>query len=223
MKLSRPSASLVVAVLALVVALGGVSYAAITLPKNSVGTPQLKKAAVTTKKIKRNAVTSAKVRADTLTGADIDESTLMATARSKAYASHAFHPETSDNAYDVTSNLLHRTGGLGSDGFIARLDLPQGATIGAVRVYVRDDIVDQAATAFLRRVDVRTGSFQNLAIGFSTTDSVIVLPFTLIKQNVSQVVDNTVYDYELEVLLNDASTSAALAGAVVEYSAAPLE
>lgn len=48
---SRPSAGLVVSIIALVVALGGTSYAAFTLPKNSVGTRQLKNKAVTLAKI----------------------------------------------------------------------------------------------------------------------------------------------------------------------------
>jgi hypothetical protein len=46
-----PSPAMVVACLALLVALGGVSYAA-TLPRNSVGTAQLKKNAVTSIKVK---------------------------------------------------------------------------------------------------------------------------------------------------------------------------
>ena len=48
----RPSPALVVACLALAVALGGTGYAAVTLPKNSVGTPQLRKGAVTGAKVK---------------------------------------------------------------------------------------------------------------------------------------------------------------------------
>jgi hypothetical protein len=47
----RPSPALVVATVALIVALGGTSYAAFTLPKNSVGTKQLKNNAVTLVKI----------------------------------------------------------------------------------------------------------------------------------------------------------------------------
>jgi hypothetical protein len=43
----RPSPAMVVASIALTVALGGTSYAAIRLPKNSVGTKQLRKNAVT--------------------------------------------------------------------------------------------------------------------------------------------------------------------------------
>jgi hypothetical protein len=63
----RPSPALVVACIALGVALGGTSVAAIqALPRNSVGTKQLK----------RNAVTSPKVKNNALTGADVRESTL---------------------------------------------------------------------------------------------------------------------------------------------------
>ncbi len=60
-RLRRPSPALVISVIALFVALGGTSYAAISLPKNSVGTKQLKNNAVSTKKIKNGAVTAAKI------------------------------------------------------------------------------------------------------------------------------------------------------------------
>ena len=56
----------VMATVAVFLALGGISYAALKLPKNSVGTKQLKK----------NAVTGPKVKADALTGGDIKETTL---------------------------------------------------------------------------------------------------------------------------------------------------
>jgi hypothetical protein len=48
----RPSPALVVACLALLVALSGTGYAAVVLPKGSVGTPQLKAGAVTSIKVK---------------------------------------------------------------------------------------------------------------------------------------------------------------------------
>jgi hypothetical protein len=57
----RPSPALVVSIVALIVALGGTSYAAFSLPKNSVGTRQLKNGAVTTGKLKNGAVTKAKL------------------------------------------------------------------------------------------------------------------------------------------------------------------
>jgi hypothetical protein len=48
----RPSPALVVATVALFVALSGTSYAAITLPRDSVGTIQLKAGAVTSPKVR---------------------------------------------------------------------------------------------------------------------------------------------------------------------------
>ena len=66
----------VVSCLALFIALGGASYAAIKLPKNSVGTKQLRKNAVTKAKIKKNAVTGAKIKANAVTGAKVKESSL---------------------------------------------------------------------------------------------------------------------------------------------------
>ena len=49
----------VTATMALIVALGGTSYAAIALPANSVGSRQLKRDAVTNSKLDSGAVTSA--------------------------------------------------------------------------------------------------------------------------------------------------------------------
>ena len=81
-----PSPSMVVACLALAVALSGAGYAAVTLPRNSVGTPQLKRNAVVSTKIaaggvgtsdlKANAVKGSKARPNTLQGVDISEATL---------------------------------------------------------------------------------------------------------------------------------------------------
>src|SRR4051812_31829146 len=59
-----------VGLLALFIALGGTSYAAATLPANSVGSKQIKKNAVSSAKVKKNAVTSAKVKNGSLQQAD---------------------------------------------------------------------------------------------------------------------------------------------------------
>jgi hypothetical protein len=66
----------VMATIAVFIALGGASYAALKLPKNSVGTKQLKKNSVVTAKVKREAITAAKVKKGTLTGSQINASTL---------------------------------------------------------------------------------------------------------------------------------------------------
>lgn len=68
----RPSPAMIVALLALVMATVGTGYAAFKLPKNSVGTKQLKRKSVSNAKLKKNAVTGAKVKNASLTGADIN-------------------------------------------------------------------------------------------------------------------------------------------------------
>ena len=65
----HPSPAMVVAAVALLVALGGTSMAAVTaVPNNSVGTSQLKANAVTNPKIANNAVSNAKLANDAVTG-----------------------------------------------------------------------------------------------------------------------------------------------------------
>ena len=52
----KPSPAIVISVVALFVALGGTGYAAVALPRNSVGTKQLKNGAVTQAKIKQHSL-----------------------------------------------------------------------------------------------------------------------------------------------------------------------
>lgn len=58
----RPSAAMVVALVALFLAAGGVSYAATALPRNSVGTDQLQNSAVTNHKLGNNSVGNRKIQ-----------------------------------------------------------------------------------------------------------------------------------------------------------------
>ena len=71
-----PSPAMIVAMVALIVALGGTSYAATKLAKNSVGEKQIKKNAVTSTKIKANSVTSTKVKNRSLTASDFKPNSL---------------------------------------------------------------------------------------------------------------------------------------------------
>jgi hypothetical protein len=87
----------VMATIAVFIALGGASYAALKLPKSSVGTKQLKKNSVTTAKIKNEAVTAAKVKKGTLTGTQVDASTL-GTVPSAGHAASADNASTATNA-----------------------------------------------------------------------------------------------------------------------------
>jgi hypothetical protein len=114
---SRPSPALVISMLALIVAMGGTSYAAFSLPKNSVGAKQLKKGAVTTAKIANAAVTGSKVAKNTITGTNINLRTLgtvpsatnagrAASANSATNAGHAASANSATNATNAT-NATH--------------------------------------------------------------------------------------------------------------------
>jgi len=82
---------MVVALIALFVALGGTSYAAITaLPAHSVGTAQLKNKAVTAAKIKNGSITPEKLSPSSLAGA------IVGTPGAPAYASGWGDPGSGD-------------------------------------------------------------------------------------------------------------------------------
>ncbi len=92
-KIHRPSPALVVAVLALLIASSGTAYAATMLPKNSVGTAQIKKGAVTLTKIAASAQGSLKPRA----WASVKNGTVLA---SSGFTGALAHP--SDGVFDLT-------------------------------------------------------------------------------------------------------------------------
>lgn len=106
-QLRGPNPALVISLIALFVALGGTTYAATSLPKNSVGAKQLKKNAVTSAKIKNGAVTAAKLK-NGLTvplaahATDADSATHADSATSSASATNASHATTADSATSAT-------------------------------------------------------------------------------------------------------------------------
>ncbi len=67
--------------MALVVALGGTSYAAVALPKNSVGSRQIKKGGVANSDLRANAVTSGKVKNSSLLAKDFKSGQLPSGAK----------------------------------------------------------------------------------------------------------------------------------------------
>ena len=96
----RPFARLLrktIALLALFIALGGTTYAATALPKNSVGPRQLKK----------NAVTAPKVRNNSLTGADVVEAKLAKVPLAKT-ADTAKSATSAGNATTVNGYAVRR-------------------------------------------------------------------------------------------------------------------
>src|SRR3954447_5169731 len=81
MKLHPPPPALAIALLALFVAIGGTGYAALKLPKNSVGAKQLRKGAVRSSDIAANAVTGPKVKQGSLNASDFATGSLPSGAR----------------------------------------------------------------------------------------------------------------------------------------------
>lgn len=67
-----------IALLALFVALGGTSYAAVSLPKGSVGSAQIKKGAVAASKVRDKAITRAKIRNNAINSAKVANGSLVA-------------------------------------------------------------------------------------------------------------------------------------------------
>jgi hypothetical protein len=115
-----PSPALAISVLALFVALGGTGYAAFGLPKNSVGTKQLKNGAVTGAKLSAGAVTGAKVEPGSLTGAEINV-TKLGTVPTASQATNATHATSADSAQNAASAAnagnAAELGGLQPDAF----------------------------------------------------------------------------------------------------------
>jgi hypothetical protein len=131
----RPSPTMAVALLALSLGLGGISYAAITLPKNSVGTKQLKKKAVTVKKIAANAVTSPKVKDGSLRGVDFAAGQLPAGPKGDQGA--AGPPGPSD-AFVSRTSTIQAFSATGPTQF-ASLSLPAGSYVFTAKLLADND------------------------------------------------------------------------------------
>ena len=112
----RPSASLIIACLALFVALGGVGYAAAT-----IGSAAIVDNTIRSKDVRNNDLRGKDVRTNTLKGADVDESSLgkvpsAANADSAATAAHATNADNATNATTAQNAANADTvGGIGPD------------------------------------------------------------------------------------------------------------
>jgi hypothetical protein len=135
-----------IACVALAVALGGTSYAALSLPANSVGTKQLK----------RNAVIGSKVKPHSLTGRDIDLSTLGRVPLS-VNAAHASSADTATTAADASRAAnADQLGGLAASayqqrvtgvcrGFLAVQSISADGTVTCARPQVTTDDLSASA------------------------------------------------------------------------------
>ena len=176
----RPSPAMVIACIALTVALGGTSYAAIKLPRNSVGTKQLKK----------NAVTGPKVKANTITGADVLESSLAevpsaataATATTATTATNATNATNAANAAAVSGNKVRGFSQVGGPTItnaqvldLNGLQLYASCAGGAVTVTAKTTLNDSEISAVsFDASDSTDTSSRNYDDNFLTTDTFAV-------------------------------------------------
>jgi hypothetical protein len=162
---------MVVALVALLVATGGTSYAVVRLPAGSVTSKQLKNGAVTRAKMKVNSVDASRVADNSLTGADISEATLTQ-IQSAARAALSDRATDSDHAAAAAAldKLSYRTGrgsapaaatidqhGIGTAS--APCDAGQHVVGGGVKVDspeaagVIDSFADAGGTSWTGRID----------------------------------------------------------------------
>ena len=100
-RIRRPSPALVIAVIALFVAIGGVSWAA-----TKIGTNQIENSAVTAKKLHKKAVGTKKIKNDAVTGAKAEESSFGQVPD----AAHADSATDADNLGGTPASSYQRTG-----------------------------------------------------------------------------------------------------------------
>jgi hypothetical protein len=178
----RPSPAMVVGCIALGVALGGTSVAAVqALPKNSVGTKQLK----------NNAVTSPKVKNNTISGADVNEASLgtvpsATNATNAANATNATNAVNAQTAQTLTAAEAFRNiGTAGNPGFQGGWTNYGGgrATAGFFKdqqniVYLKGSITGGASgtVAFTLPAEYRPASTLLLSV---TSGSFVVVTATL--------------------------------------------
>ena len=131
---SHMSFANVMSLMALFVALGGTSVAAISLSKNSVGTKQIKKNGVRAIDISRNAVGASEIRSNAVAGGDVADGTLGtldladgSVITGKLADNSVLAPKVADNAVgssEIASNAVGS--GEVTDGSLGANDLQPG-------------------------------------------------------------------------------------------------
>lgn len=199
----RPTFANVTALLALFFVLTSVAWAA-TLPKNSVGTKQLKKNAVTTSDIKKravsnsklrtNAVTGSKVKSNSLTGSDIDEATLgkVPAASSADTVGTSFGP--------ITSRVQASASGANPDAARAAAAEVPLLTRGQFTFYAKC-FVDSTTNELYGEIIARTSADGAVAISTETAHSGDPAFFNIATPESDRLVDGT------NTALNSAATS----------------
>lgn len=126
----RPSPAILISSVALFLSLGGVGYAAIHLPRNSVGSRQIRKEAVTYKKIRPNAVGIVRANTGQLQ-ARVSHSCAAGSAIGAIYRSgHVSCNAALPNEFGTTDNTAKSVGSTAAT--VTGVTLPAGATYLAV-------------------------------------------------------------------------------------------
>ena len=132
----RPSPSMVVACISLLVALGGTSVAAVSqVANNSVGAAQLKSNAVTTPKIKNNAVTGPKIASNAVAAAKIASNAVGAAKIASNAVTEVKIAANAVTGTKIAANAV--TGEKVQDGSIAAADLASGVIPAPTNSYAR--------------------------------------------------------------------------------------
>jgi hypothetical protein len=127
----------VISLIALFVALGGTTYAAVSLPKNSVGPKQIKKRAVRGKHINKNAVSASKIQGNSISGGKVLDESLGSLDILDGNLTASDLGDNSVGSSEVT------------DGSLGRNDFASGATVPHVTVQFNQAAADLANGAEL--------------------------------------------------------------------------
>jgi hypothetical protein len=138
----RPSPALVVSTVALIVALGGTSYAAFSLPNNSVGNKQLKNGAVGGSKIANGAVNSSKIKNGAINTRKISNGAV--TARQLNVTGVTVPNALHANSADAATNSTNATNALNSTNANNANNAATATALASVS-YVRSASINSAA------------------------------------------------------------------------------
>lgn len=123
---------MIVALIALFLALGGTSYAVISIPKKSVGAAQLKKGAVSAPKVRANAIRSASVKDGSLLSRDFKAGQLPAGPVGPAGPAGPAGPSSAYYGRQTGTATLAANGATAT---LATLSLPAGSYTFSAQAY----------------------------------------------------------------------------------------
>ncbi len=178
-----PSPSLIVSTVALVFALGGTGYALTALPKDSVGTTQIKNSAVTKAKIKNSAVTGAKIKNSAVTGAKIKNSAVTGAKIKNSAVTGAKIKNGTIESVDLASGVsvsgaVGATGAAGATGAVGAVGATgaTGATGPTASAMARtsSNTTLTAGAAAVEVIRLTTGTTNSGALTLPTTMRVVV-------------------------------------------------